>query len=104
MSFRTMVRGGLFVLVLMAAAADVPPLPPAANIRVDFTRDVEPILKARCQVCHGPQQQMNGLRLDRGEDALQGGKSGPVILPGKSAESKLIQLVAAQKMPAVGAS
>ncbi|MBI3697397.1 MAG: PSD1 domain-containing protein [Acidobacteria bacterium] len=97
-----MVRSGLFLLGLIAAAADGPLLPPAANIRADFARDIEPILKARCQVCHGPQQQMNGLRLDRGEDALRGGKSGPVILPGKSAESKLIQFVAGQKMPPVG--
>ena len=33
---------------------------------------------------------MSGLRLDRRDDALRGGYSGPVIVPGKAAESKLI--------------
>ena len=81
-------------------------LPPPANKRIDFAREVEPIFKNRCQVCHGPQQQMNGLRLDRGLDALRGSYSGPVILPGDSAESKLVHMVAGVKegmiMPPVG--
>ena len=66
----------------------------AAEARIDFERDVRPILSARCHTCHGPTQQMNGLRLDRREEALQGGLSGPVIVPGSSSESRLIQLVA----------
>jgi len=69
-------------------------LPPEAKMRIDFARDIEPILKARCLVCHGSQQQMGGLRLDRHEDALRGGNSGPVIKAGDSAASRLIRLVA----------
>ena len=37
---------------------------------------------------------MNGLRLDRGAEALRGSYAGPVIVPGDSARSKLILLVA----------
>ena len=37
---------------------------------------------------------MKGLRLDRREDALRGSESGPVILPGNSAGSRLVQLIA----------
>ena len=96
---------GLFGLQ-QAAAAEVPKLPAATKTRVQFSRDVEPILSSRCHACHGPQQQMNGLRLDRQEDALRGGYSGPVILPGNSANSKLIHLVAGVRedlvMPPVG--
>ncbi len=69
-------------------------LPPEAKMRVDFARDIEPILKGRCIVCHGSQQQMGGLRLDRRADALRGGNSGPVITAGDSAASRLIRLVA----------
>ncbi len=69
-------------------------LPPAAERQVDFSRDIQPLLESRCVVCHGPAQQMNGLRLDRGADALKGGNAGPVIEPGNSAQSKLIHLVA----------
>ena len=68
-------------------------LPPPISRSVDFKLDVAPLLEGRCLTCHGPQQQMNGLRLDRREDALRGGYSGPVIRPGKSAESRLIHLV-----------
>ncbi|HWB97385.1 MAG TPA: DUF1549 domain-containing protein, partial [Bryobacteraceae bacterium] len=67
----------------------------------DFTRDIQPILQARCYPCHGSQTQVKGLRLDRREDALR------VIVPGKSAESLLIQYVSGQNpkvvMPPVGA-
>ena len=49
---------------------------------------------------------MNGLRLDPSEDALQGGYSGAVIVPGNSAGSKLIERVTSDKegfrMPPVG--
>ncbi len=69
-------------------------LPPAAAEKVDFTRDIEPLLAARCRVCHGARVQMNGLRLDRREDALKGGYSGAAIVRGDSAASKLVQMVA----------
>jgi mono/diheme cytochrome c family protein len=86
-------------------AADVA-LPPAAKTRIEFTRDIEPLLARRCLSCHGAQQQMSGLRLDQKEAALKGGAAGVDIVPGKSAESRLIRLVAGigQKfMPPVGA-
>jgi Protein of unknown function (DUF1549)/Planctomycete cytochrome C len=61
--------------------------------KIDFSRDIQPILRARCFSCHGPQLQSNGLRLDRREDALRGGYSGQVIRPGESASSRLYQLI-----------
>ena len=61
--------------------------------KVDFGADVQPILKKRCEACHGAAQQISGLRLDQREGAMAGGYSGPVIVPGKSAESKIIQRV-----------
>src|SRR5712692_5527519 len=45
------------------------------------SQQVEQIFKVHCQSCHGADQQMGGLRLDRREDALRGGKSGAVIFP-----------------------
>ena len=94
----------LSALPLFSAAAS-PELPPAANHTVDFITHVRPMLE-RCVPCHGPAQQMNGLRLDARQAALKGGYSGPVILPGKSAESPLILRLASEKegfrMPPVG--
>ena len=90
---------------LLSFAQDA--LPPAAATKIDFARDVAPLFEKRCFLCHGPQQQMNGLRLDRRADALKGSKNGPVIVPRNGAGSRLIQLVggvAADKkvMPPVG--
>ncbi|MSU49759.1 MAG: DUF1549 domain-containing protein, partial [Opitutus sp.] len=56
---------------------------------VDFARDIKPILADRCYSCHGPDKQKSGLRLDRRTTALQGGDSGPVIVPKDSAKSLL---------------
>src|SRR5579864_173424 len=89
-------RPALFCSVAMAlltwpAAAETSKLPPAANIQVDFNRDVKPILQANCYTCHGRSQQLSGLRLDIKVPALRGGDSGVAILPGKSAQSKLIR-------------
>src|SRR6516165_10761892 len=36
---------------------------------IDFARQVQPILSEKCYICHGPGQQMAGLRLDRRDSA-----------------------------------
>ena len=66
----------------------------AAKTKIEFARDIEPLLAKRCLSCHGAQQQMSGLRLDQKEAALKGGAAGEDIVPGKSADSRLIRLVA----------
>jgi hypothetical protein len=102
-----MLRAGLpgYALVCLLTA-----LPLAAadevKLKIDFARDIGPLLAKRCTVCHGAQQQMSGFRLDSREAALKGGASGIDIVPGKSAESRLIRLVAGldkKFMPPMGA-
>jgi cytochrome c553 len=66
---------------------------------VDFTAQVQPIFKANCVRCHGPDQQKNQLRLDSRTLALQGGVSGRVILPGNAKESLLIRRLLGQEKP-----
>jgi ankyrin repeat protein len=56
--------------------------------KIDFVRDVQPILKSNCYGCHGPSQQMNNFRLDRRREALRGGTIA-VIAPGSSQSSHL---------------
>ena len=81
-------------------------LPPAASEAVDFERQIQPLFAQRCYACHGADNQMNGLRLDAPAAALKGGHSGPAILPGDSAGSRLIQMVVGHltktRMPPVG--
>ena len=82
-------------------------LPPPASHIVDFSRDIGPILSKSCYRCHGPKKQQGGLDLHVPERALAGGDSGPAIVPGKSAESRLIRYVGGldedNKMPPEGA-
>lgn len=75
---------------------------PAATVRgsasepVDFDKHIRPIFEARCWECHGSQKRRGSLRLDSVEAMLQGGKTGPAITRGNSAESLLIQLVSGE--------
>ena len=64
---------------------------PTAPQQVDYQKDVKPLLAENCYSCHGIEAQQAGLRLDLRQAALRGGDYGPVIIPGKSAESKLIK-------------
>src|SRR5688500_19303919 len=61
--------------------------------RVDFARDVKPILQARCLECHSQDKRKGGLSLATYGDALDGGRNGPAIRPGNSARSLLIHRV-----------
>jgi mono/diheme cytochrome c family protein len=90
------------VCLLPALVAAEPRLPPPAARRVDFVKDVRPLFAASCYACHGEKKQKGDLRLDRKKNALGSG----AIVPGKSADSPLIQRVAGldpdQKMPPKG--
>src|SRR5262245_21811334 len=44
-----------------------------ASRQVDFVRDVQPVLQQNCVGCHGPSQQLGGLRLDRKSSAFKAG-------------------------------
>jgi hypothetical protein len=89
------------VLVLATAAHAEPP-----KARVDFAKDVWPILEARCVQCHNAEKRKAGLSLADGESALAGGNSGKALVPGKGSASRLIHLVAGTdpdaKMPPEG--
>ena len=80
--------------------------PAHAAAKLDFNRDVRPILSDNCFACHGPDTQKvkAGLRFDSREAALKPAKSGALaIVPGKPEKSALVQRistkVAADLMP-----
>jgi hypothetical protein len=73
--------------VLLAAPQD------GGADKLDFARDVLPILKASCHKCHGAEKPKGQLRLDAKALAMKGGVSGKAILPGNSKESLLVKLL-----------
>jgi cytochrome c553 len=83
------VLGVLGACLASAVQAAEPP-----GRKISFEKDVRPILANVCWDCHGGDTQEAGLRLDRKDLALQGGDGGRVIIPGNSAESRLIEFVA----------
>ena len=65
-----------------------------ATSSVDFVRDIQPLLAARCYDCHGEEKPKGGLRLTSRKHALQGGESGePALVAGDSRRSPIIQRV-----------
>lgn len=81
-----------FATLSTAHAADAPPTAP---VKIDFNRDVRPILSETCFHCHGPDAKTReaDLRLDVRAGLLGvEGEPGHVI-PGKPAESELFQRI-----------
>ena len=69
------------------------------TVKVDFRRDVQPLLKHYCIECHGPSQQMHGFRLDRRRDAMRGGTV-VMIKPGSAETSRMyLKLIGSQYGP-----
>ena len=72
---------------------------------VNYYRDIEPILTANCASCHQAAMAAGGLRVDAPENVLQGGASGPAVVPGKAQRSLLYMRLTdttAKRMPPVG--
>src|SRR3954467_7104583 len=69
-------------------------LPPAASTHIDFAKDIKPLFEASCIQCHAKGKTKGGLSLETREAFLKGGKSGPVVVPGKSGGSLIVHLVA----------
>src|ERR1044071_6112182 len=83
-----------FPTLAATAPDETPKFPPPATRAVDFLKDIQPILAEHCYTCHGPEKQKSDLRWDNKASVFKGGEHGPVLVPGKSAESRVIRLVA----------
>jgi len=83
--FSRMTLGMLLAFALAAAGAPSGP-------RDFFEARVRPVLAKKCFACH-TDSHMVGLTMRSRESLLQGGNSGPAIVPGNPAESLLIQAI-----------
>ncbi|MGH9675452.1 MAG: c-type cytochrome domain-containing protein [Bryobacteraceae bacterium] len=82
---------GVAFLLAAAAPAQTP----------SFARDVAPVFAAKCTGCHASGVKLGSLVLDDYEAVMRGGAHGPIVVPGKSAESKLYLVITGQATPAM---
>lgn len=99
--------GLLAVSVCAAGPAAAPTaLPPAADHPVSFVKDIKPLFEASCIQCHAKGKDKGGFSLETRDGFLKGGDTGPAALPGNSAESYVVKLVAGvdpdEQMPKKG--
>ncbi len=85
---------GLFLLCLAAYGSGRMSAQSVLSVGDDFfEKKIRPVLATNCYACHASKMKspMGGLALDTKSGLLKGGDSGPVIVPGKPAESLLLR-------------
>ncbi len=70
---------------------------PAQNL----SKQAADVLRENCFGCHGEALKMSQLDLRSRESILIGGDGGPALVPGKSAESRLIRFVTGTQQPSM---
>src|SRR5919197_5638735 len=83
------------ILSILLVGTLVQPL--LAQNKVDFAKDVLPILEKNCFKCHGPEKQKGKLRLDSRAAAVKGGKDGPAFEPGNAEKSEMVRRISLRK-------
>ena len=98
------ISAGTALLVCLTAALASEAEPASLEF---FEKEIRPLLANHCYECHSAETAtpFAGLRLDRRDDLIKGGVSGPAIVPGKPDESPLIHRVQGRPalMPPTGA-
>ena len=81
--------------IVMGALALAAAIPAHASAEADFfATKVQPILEQHCFECHAHAGSIKGgLALDSRSGILKGGEGGPILVPGKPEESRLITAV-----------
>lgn len=78
-------------------AAD--PKPEPTGPKVDFVKEIKPILEESCSACHLGRNGKGGFSAGSEQSIRAGGKSGPAVVAGRSAESLLIRFLKGEKQP-----
>lgn len=80
------------ILVVMGTATGAAAEPTKAQLEF-FEKKIRPLFVEKCHMCHGPDKQKSGLRLDTKDGFLAGGDSGPAFNTEKPDESLLLDAV-----------
>src|SRR5690242_19714701 len=84
--------------IVVAAIA----FPLAAQRDPLFKTEILPVLEKSCVQCHGPDRKMAKLDLSSFTGMMEGGSSGPVLVPGKPERSLMWKLIENDQMPQGG--
>lgn len=78
---------------LYAQRLGAPVAPPS------YYREILPIFRTACTGCHNSDNPVSGLSLASYAELMKGGKNGASIVPGKSAESRLVKMLLGMVQP-----
>ncbi len=79
----------ILIIALMARTSAV-----AAD---DLSQSVTRVFESRCLSCHNSNGKKGGLSLATHKELLAGGESGPAVVPGKPAESLLLDYISGER-------
>jgi len=106
---RTPAAVGFLLAVALAAGSPTHPSRVAAAARSQalgssnegsgFTGQIAPILLKNCMACHASATKMGGLVMENYAFLMKGGAHGPVIVPGKSGESRMVLMLEGKVQP-----
>jgi uncharacterized membrane protein len=68
-------------------------IPPPSRRKINFEKDIEPILKENCAKCHDDGKSKGDYRIDNRDLFIKGGKDGPAAVPGESHVSYVVKLI-----------
>ncbi len=77
------------IVTFLAALALAAATPGFAANKVDFVRDVKPILEGACIHCHGPEKAEGDVRLDTKKAAFESNGDNPGVTPGDPNDSSV---------------
>ncbi|MGQ0733655.1 MAG: c-type cytochrome domain-containing protein, partial [Acidobacteriota bacterium] len=92
---------GLLFIIVAALVFVAQVAVPAAQTKIDFAKDVQPILEEACLPCHGSRLRLSRLDLRTRETAMAGGANGPALVPGDASASRLYRRIAGLEAPAM---
>lgn len=72
---------------------------PSEERPVDYRKEIQPLLQAKCFHCHGDKDRKADLNLSSFQGILKGGESGEILVPGKPDESSLYERIHSGEMP-----
>jgi mono/diheme cytochrome c family protein len=99
LTFTAIVLAAGLWLAAVLSATQAAPARQSPAARVDYQRQVQPILEKHCLECHSQDKRKGGLSLATYADALDGGRNGPSIRPGNSGGSLMIHRVTGRVEP-----